>query len=163
MTDPASVAAEPCPDCQKAPDGLGCWRHRIDSAGYVPTSVAAEEALSVNDLHAADVAASLVHDYIWQKPVLAGPTPPSKEQASDAIWTIHKVLRPLIATLDAARSGPASPGLDVEALRAEIEAELELVPRCKRPQFDAGAAAAYSFVLSLLPPPAARLTEKATR
>ena len=59
-------------------------------------------APDVADLHAADVAASVAHDYIWQKPVLSGTEPPSKEQASDALWTIHRVLRPLIERIDAA-------------------------------------------------------------
>lgn len=63
-------------------------------------------ALDVDDLHAADMAASLVHDYIWQKPVLSGTTPPSQQQASDAIWTIHKVLRPLLAALSPTTETP---------------------------------------------------------
>jgi hypothetical protein len=63
--------------------------------------------LDASDIHAADVAASLVHDYIWQKPVLSGTTPPSKEQASDAIWTIHRVLRPLLARLNPPASDDA--------------------------------------------------------
>lgn len=62
----------------------------------------------LDDLHAADVAAALVHDYIWQKPVLSGTEPPSREQASDAIWTIHRVLRPLIAALASPEPPPGT-------------------------------------------------------
>jgi hypothetical protein len=47
-------------------------------------------------IRAADEAASEVHDYIWSKNGL------TLEQANDAIWTIHNVLRPLIAAEGAA-------------------------------------------------------------
>jgi hypothetical protein len=65
-------------------------------------------ATDIDAITQADAAASLVHDYIWQKPVLSGTTPPSQDQASDAIWTIHNVLRPLLAALPVREDGPTS-------------------------------------------------------
>lgn len=40
-------------------------------------------------LRTADAAASVAHDFIWNRNGV------TKEQASDAIWTIHNTLRPL--------------------------------------------------------------------
>jgi hypothetical protein len=43
-----------------------------------------------SDFLRADEAASVAHDFIWSKNGV------TQKQASDAIWTIHNVLRPLI-------------------------------------------------------------------
>jgi hypothetical protein len=41
----------------------------------------------------AEAAASVAHDYIW------GENGVTQQQASDAIWTIHNALRPLLALM----------------------------------------------------------------
>jgi len=64
-------------------------------------------------LREADEAASVAHDYIW--PQQKGAV--TKEEASDAIWRIHDILRPLI-------EAEAHTGLDGETLSQAITAVL---------------------------------------
>jgi hypothetical protein len=79
----------------------------------------------------------------------------SEEDRVDDDWSLqwgNSVVRRLLATLDAARSDRASPGgLDVERLRADIEAELDGREDVADDPFNAGALAAYHYVLSRLP------------
>lgn len=55
-------------------------------------------------LHQAEHAASIAHDYIW------GENGVTQQQASDAIWTIHNAIRPMISFAD-----PAHPSIPPEA------------------------------------------------
>lgn len=59
----------------------------------------------MSDFQRADEAASVAHDFIWGKNGV------TKKQASDSIWVIHEVLRPLI---------PLSAHLDYEEIVAAI-------------------------------------------
>lgn len=54
-------------------------------------------------LRAADDAASIAHDFIWH------PNGVTKQEASDAIWRIHNILRPLFED-----DPEPSPGFDIE-------------------------------------------------
>jgi transcriptional regulator with XRE-family HTH domain len=100
--------------------------------------------LSRSDLELIDAEASTAHDYIWNSSTDGRTEPVTREQASDAIWSIHNLVRAALSAPSTEASG--------EGLREGIEAELAMLPpESKMRQFDMGAAAAYNHVLSLLP------------
>lgn len=66
-----------------------------------------------DDVHAADMAAWLIGCYLYERPVLSGTTPPSKQQAIEAVVTVRSVLARL--SPDTHRDD-AGDGLDVERL-----------------------------------------------
>lgn len=83
----------------------------------IEAEAAAGTALDVERLRAADQAASQVHDYIWPGEGEAV----GQMEASAAIWTIHNVLRPIIA----AASEPAAGEGGEDDLRADIERRIK--------------------------------------
>jgi hypothetical protein len=102
------------------------WRlpfaKRFDEEGLplilaIEAEAAAGTALDVERLRAADQAASQVHDYIWPGEGEAV----GQMEASAAIWTIHNVLRPIIA----AASEPAAGEGGEDDLRADIERRIK--------------------------------------
>ena len=56
------------------------------------TANATLPSLSRKDLELIDAEASTAHDFIWSNAAV------SKEQASAAIWTIHNLVRAVLAT-----------------------------------------------------------------
>jgi hypothetical protein len=57
-------------------------------------------------LREVDEQASVAHDYIWPQSKRSTPT---REEASDAIWRIHELLRPWIDRLSATPDRPPEP------------------------------------------------------
>jgi len=86
-----------------SPDGVATLRDICRQIAKEAAALAAldaepeagEGALDVERLAKIDEQASIAHDFIWPQ----SKAKPTRNEASDAIWRIHEIVRPVLARL----------------------------------------------------------------